>query len=173
MHGWSTAVTVNYLVCKNHWNKGASRQRLPLASFFVRHKEAANHSTPHLHHHCPREFVLEFQMMFAVTRLRIGLWNVTSVAAAKSAKAIQPPPSVRNVMCVFASLRKEIASNLTIWPRLNCQSCCKDWEKWFRHGANNTKVLFSLVFLHYVCFLKYWSLLFSFIQLHCINTTFM
>lgn len=110
----------NYLVSKTHWNKRVSRQRLSLASFFGRHKKAAHHLMPHLHdHHCSRGFVLEFQMKFALTKLHIGLWNVTSVAATSSAKSMQPPRFVRNLMCVFASLRNKTVSSLTIWPRLN------------------------------------------------------
>lgn len=40
------------------------------------------------------------------SKLHIDLWNVTSVAAANSAKSMQPPLSVRNGMCGFASPRK-------------------------------------------------------------------
>ncbi len=57
-------------------------------------------------------------MMFTLTRLHTGLRNVTRVAVANSAKSMQPPLSVRNVMCVFASLRTEIASKTSICPKL-------------------------------------------------------
>lgn len=46
---------------------------LKLVSFSCIHKGVAHHSMPHLHHHLPREFVLEFQMMFVWTRLQTGL----------------------------------------------------------------------------------------------------
>lgn len=36
----------------------------------------------HLHHHCPREFVVEYQTMFALTKF--GLLDLTSVATANS-----------------------------------------------------------------------------------------
>lgn len=146
------------LVSKSHWNKGVSRQRSQPALLSSIHEGAAHQGTPHLHHHLPREFVLEFQMMFAWTRLHTGLWNVTSVGVANSAKSMQPPPSVRNAMCVFVSLRKEIVSKISIWPRLKCHTC---WYQRFKHKS----VFVSKLFLKHVFQGYYIRLLLSFLQL--------
>lgn len=94
---------------------------------------------------------------------QVAHWPVKCdmMAIANSTKSKQLPPSVRNAMCIFVSLRKEIVSNISIWPRLNCHTC---WYQWFKHGAKATKVdLFDTYWTSW--WVYYVSLLLSFLQL--------